>query len=324
LRKNVQRLTAEVEQFSKQIGESAKLQTPTPTPTPIPAPAPTPNTNAECEDLRKNVQRLSAEEELLSAQLGDYAPPIPFARQMFSAPTSEFTIPTPKQTPRVPVPCYRFVLGGKTRLDHSNQYGIEFMQIPASVTIKSFCMGKYEVTEAQWQAVVGNRTVGFDSGGGRIQMGSRNWPVQAVTWFDAQNFISRLNRLNDGWMYRLPTEAEWEYAARAGTTGNYAGNLSEIAWYGANSGGQAHAVGGKQPNAWGLYDMIGNVFEMSNDGGTLTRIGGSYASPAEDVGGPVRYAAPPASHKLTEHGDYRDGFRGVAVPRGGFFRLLLF
>ena len=99
----------------------------------------------------------------------------------------------------------------------------------------------------------------------------------------AQEFIRRLNAMDGEGTYRLPTEAEWEYAARAGTTGDrYAANLNAIAWYDGNSGGRTHPVGQKVPNAWGLYDMLGNVWEWVADwrlerypGGTVTDPPGS-------------------------------------------------
>jgi formylglycine-generating enzyme required for sulfatase activity len=121
---------------------------------------------------------------------------------------------------------------------------------------KSFEMGKYELTQAQWRAVMGTdpSTIKGD-----------NRPVETVTKLEAQDFLDRLNMRNDGYRYRLPTEAEWEYAARAGTTGPYAGPLDEIAWYAGNSGDETHPVGQKKPNAWGLYDMEGNVREWVQD-----------------------------------------------------------
>lgn len=125
-------------------------------------------------------------------------------------------------------------------------------------TDEGFYMGKYEVTQAQWQAVMGNNPSHFKDCGG-------NCPVEQVSWDDAQNFINKLNESNDGFSYRLPTEAEWEYACRAGTKGDYAGNLSEMAWYSDNSENRTHAVGQKQPNAWGLADMHGNVSEWCQD-----------------------------------------------------------
>ena len=119
-------------------------------------------------------------------------------------------------------------------------------------------MGKYEVTQAQWQSLMGNNPSYFKECGG-------DCPVDQVSWQDAQEFLDKLNDLNDGFHYRLPTEAEWEYACRAGTIGDYAGNLKEMAWYSENSGNRTHAVGQKQPNAWGLADMHGNVWEWCED-----------------------------------------------------------
>jgi formylglycine-generating enzyme required for sulfatase activity len=120
---------------------------------------------------------------------------------------------------------------------------------------KSFEIGKYEVTQSQWQSVMGSNpsTVKGD-----------NRPVETVSKNDAHDFLVRLNAKNDGYKYRLPTEAEWEYAARAGTTGLSA-PLDEVAWYAGNSGDETHPVGQKKPNAWGLYDMLGNVRECVED-----------------------------------------------------------
>lgn len=126
------------------------------------------------------------------------------------------------------------------------------------VTIsKGFYLGKYEVTQTQWQQVMGGNTSHFNS--------CAQCPVEQVSWNGVQTFIGKLNAQNDGYRYRLPSEAEWEYACRAGTTGDYAGNLDTLAWYGDNSGGKTHPVGTKQPNGWGLYDMHGNVWEWVED-----------------------------------------------------------
>ncbi len=122
---------------------------------------------------------------------------------------------------------------------------------------KSFEMGKYQVTQEQWQAVMGNNPSHFKDGA--------NLPVEFVSWDDVQEFIKRLNAKNDGYHYRLPTEAEWEYACRAGTTGDYAGNGDEMAWYDKNAGGKTHPIGQKKPNHWGVYDMHGNVWEWCAD-----------------------------------------------------------
>jgi formylglycine-generating enzyme required for sulfatase activity len=158
-----------------------------------------------------------------------------------------------------------------------NQMGMELAYVPAGsfmmgsenggtdekpahrVTISNgFYIGKYEVTQAQWQAVMGNNPSNFKDCGG-------NCPLEGVSWDDAQKFIQGLNGLKDGYTYRLPTDAEWEYACRAGTTGDYAGDPKEMAWFSENSGSKTHAVGGKQPNAWGLADLHGNVWEWCQD-----------------------------------------------------------
>jgi formylglycine-generating enzyme required for sulfatase activity len=130
--------------------------------------------------------------------------------------------------------------------------------------------------------VMGNNPSTFKDCGG-------NCPVDSVTWEDAQNFINKLNESNDGFRYRLPTEAEWEYACRAGTTGDYAGNLSEMAWFAENSLNRTHAVGEKQPNAWGLADMHGNVWEWCQDGYHETYSGAPSDGSAWLSGGEQKY-----------------------------------
>jgi len=130
--------------------------------------------------------------------------------------------------------------------------------IPAhQVTVTNrFEMGKYEVMQGQWQAVMGANPSTFKGD---------NLPVENVSWNDTQDFLGKLNARKDGYHYRLPTEAEWEYVARAGSKGDYPGSLDAIGWYSENSGSKTHPTGQKQPNAWGLYDMVGNVWEWVQD-----------------------------------------------------------
>jgi len=126
---------------------------------------------------------------------------------------------------------------------------------------KSFQIGKFLITQEQWQAVTGDNPSAF----ARCTQCSTDCPVELVSWDDCQEFISALNSHFPSGGFRLPTEAEWEYSCRAGTTGARYGELDKIAWYNKNSEGTIHPVGLKQPNAWGLYDMIGNVWQWCQD-----------------------------------------------------------
>ena len=132
-----------------------------------------------------------------------------------------------------------------------------------TVTLSPFWLAKTEVTQKQWEAVMGGNPSHFK--GGQL-------PVEKVSWDDAMEFCQKLTeqerqagRLPTGTIYTLPTEAQWEYACRAGTTGDYAGEVDAMAWYYKNSGAATHAVGTKQANAWGLHDMHGNVLEWCLD-----------------------------------------------------------
>jgi formylglycine-generating enzyme required for sulfatase activity len=125
---------------------------------------------------------------------------------------------------------------------------------------KGFYIGIYEVTQEQYQKVMGTNPSYFKGS---------NLPVESVSWADAVEFCKKLSQ-TEGKTYRLPTEAEWEYACRAGTTtqfsfGDDKSQLGDYAWYDKNSGGKPHPVGTKKPNAWGLYDMHGNAWEWCLD-----------------------------------------------------------
>ncbi|MBM3859038.1 MAG: formylglycine-generating enzyme family protein [Verrucomicrobia bacterium] len=130
------------------------------------------------------------------------------------------------------------------------------------VTItKPFYLGKFEVTQEQWQAVMGSNPSNFK--------GAKN-PVDTVNWEDCLTFVRKLGEKVPGYTFRLPTEAEWEYACRAGSSSEYCygddtGGLGDYAWYSNNSGSKTHTVGEKKPNTWGLYDMHGNVYEWCQD-----------------------------------------------------------
>ena len=128
-----------------------------------------------------------------------------------------------------------------------------------SVMLSSYYIGQTEVTQALWTAVMGRNSSEF--------RGDRR-PVERVSWNDCQTFISRLNA-KTGKNFRLPTEAEWEYAARGGHSGGskYAGsdNINSVAWYADNSGDETHNVATKSPNSLGIYDMSGNVYEWCQD-----------------------------------------------------------
>ena len=228
---------------------------------------------------------------------------------------------------------------GKT---YTNSIGMEFVLIPSgtfkmgssngesdekpihSVTIsEAFYMGKYEVTQKEWKAVMGDNPSSFK--GDKL-------PVEQVSWNDIQEFIKKLNQKEGGTKYRLPTEAEWEYAARAGSNskwsfGDNESQLGDYAWYGSNSNSQTHPVGQKKPNKYGLYDVHGNVWEWVQDwydsnyyssspktdskgpssgSGRVSR-GGSWGTYAEYARSALRdYGSP-------EYRDYNIGFRLVRL-----------
>ncbi len=189
---------------------------------------------------------------------------------------------------------------------------------------RGFFMGRYEVTQREYLSLIGSNPSGFT--------GDTNRPVERVTWNEAANYCVQLTvrersagRLPEGWTYRLPTEAEWEYASRAGSTNRFSygenpenTDLGNYAWFDLNSGGATHTVGGKLPNAWGLHDVAGNVFEWCSD-----RYGNYSGGNVADPQGPAS-----GSNRVYRGGSYfreaiqcRSAFRGNLGPTERYNRF---
>jgi formylglycine-generating enzyme required for sulfatase activity len=180
---------------------------------------------------------------------------------------------------------------------------------------RPFYMAKYLVTQEQWEAVMGSNPSRFK--------GASN-PVENVSWDQCRQFLEKLNAKSPpaGGKFQLPTEAQWEYACRAGSNRHYCFGddpslLDQYAWYAGNSGGATHAVGTKKPNAWGLYDMHGNLWEWCAD----WYDGGYYArSPADDPQGPREGTCRVirGGGWSYDAGDCRSAFRGDFDIGGGW------
>jgi formylglycine-generating enzyme required for sulfatase activity len=209
------------------------------------------------------------------------------------APGASSTAPKPADCPAgyVRIAPGTFAMGSP-----SGEDGRDDDEIQHRVTItRGYCMKATEVTQGEWQAVMGSNPSTFKNCGA-------NCPVERVTWDDAVGYANALSRREglpecysgstftglDCRGYRLPTEAEWEYAARAGTTGATYENLDSVAWYDQNAGVTTHPVRQKQPNAWGLYDMLGNVWEWTGD--WYAAYAGLAADPAGAAAGSIRVA----------------------------------
>lgn len=189
---------------------------------------------------------------------------------------------------------------------------------------RPFWLGRTEVTQAQWTTIMGSNPSEF-KGDDR--------PVENVSCDDAMEFCRKLTereraagRLPARHAYTLPTEAQWEYACRAGTTGDYAGDRNAMAWYDANSGYTTHPVGTKQANAWGMADMHGNVWEWCHDwsaaypGGEVTDPRGPASGSARVVRGgswdfPAVHARSAGRNEQTPvDRSHNFGFRLALVP----------
>ena len=152
------------------------------------------------------------------------------------------------------VPAGEFLMGSESAEAFDDESPVREVRISAG-----YWLGKHEVTQGEWEAVMGSNPSRFQNCG-------RDCPVEGVSWEDVQAFIGRLNGGSGGNRYRLPSEAEWEYAARAGASGDrYGADMEAIGWHSGNSGGSPRRVGRKAPNAWGLHDMLGNVWEWVED-----------------------------------------------------------
>jgi formylglycine-generating enzyme required for sulfatase activity len=176
---------------------------------------------------------------------------------------------------------------------------------------RGFWIGRFEVTQGEYMALMGSNP--------SFHGGNTNRPVEQVSWNDAVQFCQSLTdreraagHINFNWAYRLPTEAEWEYACRAGTTNQFPYGdepgfvrLQAYAWYGANSGNRTQPVGAKVPNQWGLFDMMGNVWEWCSD-----YIGGLDSGNFTDPQGPES-----GSYHMIRGGGYREGPSMFAFDR---------
>lgn len=208
--------------------------------------------------------------------------------------------------PFVKIQAGSFMMG--TDKTYDNQANNDEVPLHKVTISKPFCLSKYEVTQGQWAGVMGKNPVDEFRG--------RTLPVAQVSWGEAQEFIRRLNTKENTTRYRLPTEAEWEYAARAGTDtirywGDGEDDKGEYAWHESNARGKPHPVGLLKPNAWGLHDMLGNVLEWVADGYDDDFY---VTSPATDPRGPAN-----SKFRVLRGGSWRDDHNHIRAANRFFF-----
>ena len=213
----------------------------------------------KAEDDRIAAETRKAEEQRLKAELAKKAEEDRLAAEAKKAAAQRIASLNPEM---VVIPAGSFLMGSKSAFLFGSDGKNPEEKPQHLVKVPSFLMGKTEVTQGQWKSVMGSNPSSFKECGD-------NCPVENVSWNDAQEFIQKLNQLT-GQNYRLPSEAEWEYVARAGTItewsfGNDEFKAGNYAWHSGNGASQTHGVGQKIPNAFGLYDMHGNVWEWVED-----------------------------------------------------------
>ncbi|MHA7207917.1 formylglycine-generating enzyme family protein [Arthrobacter sp. MDT1-65] len=229
----------------------------------------------------------------------------------------------------IPVPAGTFLMGS----DDSDPEATDAEKPQHEVTIsEAFDVGRFEVTQQQWEAVMGSNPYTLDRSNpfynlpGMAERITRPDHPATVSWNDAQDFLERLNALEGGNRYRLPTEAEWEYAARAGTNTPYSfgsneADLDTYAWYGEGfDDGGTHPVGQKDPNPWGLFDVHGNAWEWTGD---VYDAGYYETSPAVDPTGPAEgsehvvrggsWHTTATSWRTAFRRDYDADYRGISI-----------
>ena len=201
----------------------------------------------------------------------------------------------------VPIPPGEFTMGSESAEAQADEQPLTRVRIS-----RGFQMGKYEVTKEQWLLIAGPSP--YDDPDCNV-----GCPADNMTWNELQeDFLMRINERDPDFTYRLPTEAEWEYAARAGTAGDRYGDADAVAWHSGNSGGDLKPAGQKQPNAWGLYDMLGNVFEWVQD----VHVPGRTSYPGGEVTDPTGPES--GSRRVYRGGSFTQGAGASRAPaRGG-------